>query len=104
MDVKSSENSEKLKDVEFAQLKDLYMWHEWNVNTNDVMMMWFALYVNLVTSHQACMTCVHVHGTHALCKSSASKYLSDLVCMQADPNLAKITTSQFWVLSTQNAN
>ena len=21
-------------------------WHEWNVNADDVMMMWFALYVN----------------------------------------------------------
>ena len=22
------------------------MWHEWNANTNDIMMTWFALYLN----------------------------------------------------------
>ena len=47
---------------------------------------------------------VHVHGAHALCKNSVSKLLSGLACMQADTNLAKITTSYFWVLNTQNAN
>ena len=42
-------------------------WHEWNVNADDVMMMWFALYANLVMSHWACAMCMHMHGTHALC-------------------------------------
>ena len=30
------------------------MWHEWNVNAADIMMTWFALYVNLVMSCLAC--------------------------------------------------
>ena len=79
-------------------------WHEWRTNADDVMMMWFALYANLVTSHLACATSMHMNGTHALCKTSVSKYFSGLACMQADPNLAKITTSHFWVLNTQKAN
>ena len=49
------------------------MWHEWNANADDVMMTWFALYVNLVTSCQACMTCMHVHGAHSLIHSGMSK-------------------------------
>ena len=36
----------------------------------------------------ACM-----HGTHALCKTSISKSLSGLACMQADPNKAKFVGS-----------
>ena len=80
------------------------MWHEWNANATDAMMTWFALYMNLVMSCLACMMHMHMHGAHALCKTSVSKCLSGLVCMQADPNLAKITTSHFWVLNTQNAN
>ena len=56
-------------------------WHKWNVNADDIMMTWLVLYVNLVTSHLACMTHVHVHGTHALCGTSASKYLSGLAYM-----------------------
>ena len=44
------------------------------------------------------------HGAHAQCKTSMSKYLSGLVCMQADPNLVKITTSHSQVLNIQNAN
>ena len=49
------------------------MWHEWNTSASDVMMMWFAFYANLVTSHLACTT---AHGAHALCKStfSGTKY------------------------------
>ena len=58
----------------------------------------------LVTSCQACVTCVHKHGTCALTNMSASKYLSGLACMQADMNLVKITASHFQVLNTQNAN
>ena len=46
----------------------------------------------------------HVHGAHALCRTSMSKYLSGLVCTQAEPNLPKITASHFQVLNTQNAN
>ena len=58
----------------------------------------------LVTSHQACATCAHEHGTCALSKTGAPKLSSGLVCTQADLNLAKITTAHFWVLNTQNAN
>ena len=41
-------------------------WHEWNANADDIMMMWFTLYVNLVTSHLACAAHVHMHDTHAV--------------------------------------
>ena len=74
-----------------------YMWHEWNMNTDDIMMMWFTSYVNPsdVTSgmHDAC----------ALSNMGMSEYQSGLACMQADLNLGKISTSHFWVLNTQNA-
>ena len=66
--------------------------------------MWFALYVNLVLSHLACVTHVPMHGAHALCRNSASKCLKGLACMQADLNLAKTTASQFGVLNAQNVN
>ena len=79
-------------------------WHKWYVNTNDIMMTWFTLYVNMVKSHQACTTCIHVHGTGALCKTSTSKYLSGLACTQAHMNLVKITASHFWALDMQNSN
>ena len=79
-------------------------WHEWNVKADDVMMMWFASYANQVMSQQAYTTCMCMYGTHALCRNSMSKYLNDLVCMQADLNLEKITSSHFQVLNTQNAN
>ena len=68
------------------------------------MMMWFALFVNLVTSCLACMTCMPLHGACALNKQGMSKYLSGLACTQADLNLEKITTSHFWVLNAQSAN
>ena len=61
---------------------------------------WFALYVNLVTSHLACMMCTCVHDTHALSNMGTSKYLIGLACMQADTNLAKITAAHFQVLNT----
>ena len=48
------------------------MWHEWNANADDVMMTWFALYANLVTSCLSGMTCMHVHGACALNKYGAS--------------------------------
>ena len=80
------------------------MWHKWNVNANDVMMTWFALYANLVTTCLACVMHTHVHDACALCKTSTSKNFSGLACKQADLNLAKRTTSHFWVLNTQNAN
>ena len=80
------------------------MWHEWNMNANDIMMMWFALFVNLVTSHLACAMLTCMHGAHALNKYGMSKYPSGLACMQADSILAKIMDSHFWVLNTQNAN
>ena len=74
------------------------------MNSNDVMMMWFTCKANLVTSHWACATCVHVHGTYDLNKYGASKHPSGLAYMQADSNLAKITASHFQVVNTQNAN
>ena len=82
------------------------MWHEWSMNAYDVniMMMWFTLYADLVISCLACMTCACIHGRCDLCRTSESKYLSYLACMQADLNLTKITTSHFWVLNTQNSN
>ena len=80
------------------------MWHDWNANADDVIMTWFGLYANLVISHLACVTHMHVHDTHAPHKTRASKYSSGLACMQANTNLVKITTSLFWVLNTQNAN
>ena len=80
------------------------MWHEWNMNTDDVMMTWFTSYMNPVMSCLACPMCMSVHGTCALCRNSASKYLSSLACMQTGPNLVKITALHFQVLNTQNAN
>ena len=64
----------------------------------------FALYANLVMLCLACTMCVHVHGACALNKNGVSKYPSGLACTQANSNLAKITTSNFQVLNTQNAN
>ena len=76
------------------------MWHKWNVNADDVMMMWFALFANLVMSHLACASCMCMHGAWALYKYGASKYPSGLACMQADSNIGKITASHFQVLNT----
>ena len=67
------------------------VWHQWNVNADDVMTKWFTLYVNPVTSHLACT----MHAIHALCRTRASKYFSGLACMQADVNLVKITPTHF---------
>ena len=77
-------------------------WHEWNAKADDIMMTWFTLFVSLVMSHLACTLCAHVHGTCALIKNGVPKYLSGLVCTQADSNLGKLTTSHSWVLNTQN--
>ena len=76
-------------------------WQKSNVNADDVMMSWFTLYVNLVTSH---LTCMIMHGACAQYKYCASKYLSVLACMQAGSNLEKRTFPLFGVLSAQNAN
>ena len=56
------------------------MWHEWNVNANDVMMTWFASYAILVTSDWACTLHMHVHGMQALNKYGVTKYPSGLAC------------------------
>ena len=79
-------------------------WHKWNANVNDIMMMWFASFMNLVTSHLGCMTCMHVHDAHALYKYGTSNYPSGLACTQANSNLEKITASCFQVLNAQNTN
>ena len=67
-------------------------------------MMWFALYAMLVMSHQACMTCVHMHAAHTPRNVCAPMYFSRLACMQADQNLGKMTASHCGVPITQNAN
>ena len=80
------------------------MWHESNVNADDIMMIWFTLFASLVMSCLACAMCTCMHGAFAPNKYGASKYLSSLACMQADLNLEKITASHSQVISTQNAN
>ena len=72
------------------------MWHEWNVNTGDIMVTWFTSSANLVMSCWACVSC----GAHAIIKNGMPKYPSGLTGMQADLNLGKITASHFWVLNT----
>ena len=69
-------------------------WHEWNMNDNDVMMMWLTSYTNPSDVH------VHMHDTHALCKNSTSKYMSGLACMQANVNIEKTMASHFQELKT----
>ena len=80
------------------------MWHERNENTADIMIMWFALFANLVTSHLACASCMDMDGTHALYKYGMSKYPSGPAHMQANSHLGKLTASHFWVLNTHIAN
>ena len=67
------------------------MWHEWNVNCDDIMMTWFAY--NAIFSDIMSRT----HSIVILAQ------LSNQVgqCAQADPHLAKITASHFQVLNTQ---
>ena len=76
------------------------MWHEWNVNTGDVTMMWFASYVNLVTSHWACTSRARVHGAHAIIKMGVSKYSNGLMGTPANSNLGKLSASHFNALIT----
>ena len=68
-------------------------WHEWNVSTGDVMVTWFALYVNLVTSQWACMSCAHMHGARAIIKMGTSEYWISLTGMPADSNLRKLLSN-----------
>ena len=82
----------------------ILIWHEWNVNAGDIMVMWFTLFANLVISCLACVSQVNVHGAYALNKNDTPKYPSGLAFTQADLNLGKLTASHFWVLNTQNAN
>ena len=79
-------------------------WNKWNANAGDIMVTWFASYVNLVTSHWACTLHACMHSTRTLSKNSAPKYPSSLAGTQADSNLGKLTASHFWVLYTQNTN
>ena len=74
------------------------VWHKWNTDAGDIMVTWFASYVNLVTSH------MHVHGTCAIIKMGALKYSNSLMGTPADLNLKKLTASHSYVLITQNAN
>ena len=80
------------------------MWHEWNANAGDVMVMWIASYANLVTSHWACTSRTRLHGTHSIIQMGASKYLNGLTGMPANSNLMKLTATHLKVLITQNAN
>ena len=66
-----------------------------------MVVMWFASYVNLVTSHWARTLHTLMHDTHALSKNGVPKYPSSLAGTQADLNLGKITASHFQVLNTQ---
>ena len=68
------------------------IWHEWNANADDIMMIWFTLFANLVMSCLACMMHVHMYGACVLYKYIVSKYLSGLACTQAGSNLEKMTT------------
>ena len=79
-------------------------WHEWNVNTGDIMVTWFAHDVNLVMSHWACVSRMREHCTCAIIKIGVSKYSNGLTGMPANLNLGKITASHFKALITQNAN
>ena len=79
------------------------IWHEWNANAGDVMVIWFTSYANLVMSQWACTSLAHVHGTHAIIKMGVLKYLNSLTGMPANSNLRKLTAPHF-VLITQNAN
>ena len=80
------------------------MWHKWNTNSGDLMVVWFAKYTNLVTSRWACTSCMRMHGTCAIIKMGVSKYSNSLMGMPADSNLTKLTTSHYKVLITKNAN
>ena len=80
------------------------MWHEWNANAGDVMVMWIASYANLVTSHWACASRTRLHGTHSIIQMGTSKYSNSLAGAPADWNLGKLTASHFQALITQNAN
>ena len=73
----------------------LSTWHEWNANTGDVIMTWFASYANLVTSCWACAYHACMHGTHAIIRMGASKYSNGLTGMPANLNLGRLTTSHF---------
>ena len=44
-------------------------WHEVTVNASDIMVTSFTLFVNLVTSHLACVLHAHKHGACALIKN-----------------------------------
>ena len=73
------------------------MWHEWNTNARDVLVTWFASYLNLVTPQWACVSGVHMHGTCAIIKIGMLKYLN-LTGMPADLNIWRFTASHFNVL------
>ena len=76
------------------------IWHGWNVNAGEIMVMWFASYVNLVMSQWAYVSCTCMHGTCAIIKMDMPKYSHGLTGMPANLNLRKLTASHFSVLST----
>ena len=70
------------------------MWHEWNANAGDVMVM----------LQWACVSHMCMHDAHAIIKMGTLKYSNGLMGMSANSNLRKLTTSHVEVLITQNAN
>ena len=69
------------------------------MNAGDVMVTWFASYANLVMSRWACTSRMRMHGTCAIIKMGASKYLNSLTGTPADSNLGKLTTLHFKALT-----
>ena len=62
------------------------------MNAGDVMVTWFAPYVNLVMSQWACASCACMHDTHAIIRMGMPKYSNSLTGIPADLNLRKLTT------------
>ena len=79
------------------------MWHEWNANTGDIMVTWFASYASLVTSCWACTLCACKYGACAIIKMGTLKYLDGLTGMPADSKLMKFPASHYKALINQNA-
>ena len=71
------------------------------MNGMQMLMTWFASYVNLVRSRWACALHEHMHGKHAIIKMGTLKYSNALTGMPVDSSLRKLNASHFNVLITQ---
>ena len=69
-----------------------------------MMVTWFASYANLIMSCWACVSCMCMHGAHAINKMGILKYSNGLMGTPANLNLMKLTASNFFAQTTQNAN